>query len=95
YLKHFPIDFVKIDGEFVANMVHNVKDHAVVRCISTLAHELNAATIAEYVESEDVLAAVRDIGINYAQGYHIRRPTPYILSPAHDVTLHKAEWNRG
>ncbi len=89
YLKHFPIDFVKIDGEFVANMVNNVKDHAVVRCISTLAHELNAATIAEYVESEEVLKAVRDIGITYAQGFHIRRPTPYILSPAHDVRWEK------
>lgn len=89
YLKHFPIDFVKIDGEFVANMVNNVKDHAVVRCISSLAHELNAMTIAEYVESEDVLNAVRDIGITYAQGYHIRRPTPYILSPAKDISLRK------
>lgn len=94
YLKHFPIDFVKIDGEFVANMVNNLKDHAVVRCIASLAHELNAKTIAEYVESEEVLTAVRDIGIHYAQGYHIRRPTPYILSPAHDVTLEKTRGNR-
>ncbi|OMH30381.1 bifunctional diguanylate cyclase/phosphodiesterase [Motiliproteus sp. MSK22-1] len=82
YLKHFPIDFVKIEGEFVANMINNPKDHAVVRCIANLAHELKARTIAEYVESEAVLEAVRAIGINYAQGYHIRRPTPYILEPA-------------
>ncbi|MCX4188111.1 putative bifunctional diguanylate cyclase/phosphodiesterase [Methylophaga sp. OBS4] len=85
YLKHFPIDFVKIDGEFVANMVNNPKDHAVVRCISNLAHELQALTIAEYVESQEVLDAVRAIGITYAQGYHIRRPTPYILNPVHDA----------
>ncbi|WP_438970378.1 EAL domain-containing protein [Methylophaga sp.] len=78
-----------IDGEFVANMVDNQKDHAVVRCISMLAHELNAATIAEYVESEAVLDAIREIGITYAQGYHIRRPTPYILSSEYDVTQQK------
>ncbi len=81
YLKHFPIDYVKIDGEFVANMVNNPKDHAVVRCISNLAHELQAQTIAEYVESEEVLDAVRAIGISYAQGYFIRHPTPWILEP--------------
>jgi diguanylate cyclase (GGDEF)-like protein len=81
YLKHFPIDFVKIDGEFVANMIHNPKDHAVVRCISNLAHELNAQTIAEYVESKEVLDAVKSVGITFAQGYHIRQPTPYIMSP--------------
>jgi len=85
YLKHFPIDFVKIDGEFVANMVNNPKDHAVVRCISNLAHELNALTIAEYVESQDVLDAVKSVGITYAQGYHVRHPTPYILDPVHSI----------
>lgn len=91
YLKHFPIDFVKIDGEFVANMVNNPKDHAVVRCISNLAHELQAHTIAEYVETEEVLEAVKTVGITYAQGYHIRHPTPYILSPAHAVSDSMAE----
>ncbi len=85
YLKHFPIDFVKIDGEFVANMVNNPKDHAVVRCISNLAHELNALTIAEYVESQEVLDAVKSVGITYAQGYHVRHPTPYILDPVHSI----------
>ena len=82
YLKHFPIDYVKIDGEFIANMINNPKDHAVVRCISNLAHELHAQTIAEYVESQEVLEAVKAIGIGYAQGYHIRIPTPYVLEPA-------------
>ena len=85
YLKHFPIDFVKIDGEFVANMINNPKDHAVVRCIANLAYELNAQTIAEYVESQEVLDAVKSVGITYAQGYHIRHPTPYILDPVHSI----------
>jgi len=80
YLKHFPIDFVKIEGEFVANMVNDPKDKALVHSISALAHELGARTIAEYVESEEVLEAVRLNKITYAQGFHIRRPQPYILA---------------
>ncbi|WP_207062777.1 bifunctional diguanylate cyclase/phosphodiesterase [Motiliproteus sp. SC1-56] len=81
YLKHFPIDFVKIEGEFIANMVNDSKDNAVVRCITDLAHELKARTIAEYVESAEVLEAVKAINITYAQGFHIRRPAPYIYPP--------------
>jgi diguanylate cyclase (GGDEF)-like protein len=79
YLKHFPIDFVKIEGEFVANMVSNDVDQAVVRCIAGLAHELKAKTIAEFVESEEVLDAVSKMNVTYAQGYHVRRPAPYIF----------------
>jgi len=82
YLKHFPIDFVKIDGEFIANILSNPKDQAVVRCISNLAQELQAKAIAEYVENQEVLDAVKAIGIPYAQGFYIRKPTPYILNPA-------------
>lgn len=81
YLKHFPIDFVKIEGEFIANMVNDAKDNAVVRCIAGLAHELKARTIAEYVENQEVLDAVKSINITYAQGFYIRKPTPYIFEP--------------
>ena len=81
YLKHFPIDFVKIEGEFVANMINDKRDHSVVKCIATLAKELEAETIAEFVETEEVLQAIKALGITYAQGYHIRRPQPYILAP--------------
>ncbi|MEH6824370.1 MAG: GGDEF domain-containing phosphodiesterase [Motiliproteus sp.] len=78
YLKHFPVDFVKIEGEFIANMVNDAKDHAVVRSITSLAHELNAKTIAEFVESAEVLEAVKAMNITYAQGFHIRKPSPTI-----------------
>jgi EAL domain-containing protein (putative c-di-GMP-specific phosphodiesterase class I) len=84
YLKHFPIDFVKIEGEFVTNMVTSSADEAVVRCITNLAHELHAQTIAEYVESEAVLDSVKKLGITFAQGYHIRRPAPYIYLENND-----------
>lgn len=78
YLKHFDIDFVKIEGEFIANIMQDKKDFAVVKSIANLAKELNAETIAEFVESEQVLEAIKSMGITYAQGYHIRRPMPYI-----------------
>jgi len=79
YLKHFPIDFVKIEGEFIANMASDAEDYAVVNCISGLAHELKLQTIGEHVESQEVLDAVTDMKITYAQGFHIRRPEPYIF----------------
>lgn len=78
YLKHFPIDFVKIEGEFVVNMTNNEKDRSVVRCIANLAKDLGAKTVAEFVENEEVMDAVASTGIDFAQGYHIRRPGPSI-----------------
>ena len=79
YLKHFEIDYVKIEGEFIANIMKDKKDFAVVKSIANLAQELNAQTIAEFVESEEILDAIKSIGITYGQGYHIRKPMPYIL----------------
>jgi len=75
YLKRFPIDYVKIEGDFVLNMVNDPRDAAFVNSISSLAHQLGMATIAEFVENEQVLEAVRAAGIDYAQGYHIGRPS--------------------
>jgi len=80
YLKHFPIDFVKIEGEFIANMTNDATDYAVVRCISGLAHELNVRTIGEYVESQEILDAVTGMNITYVQGFHVRPPEPYIYA---------------
>jgi len=75
YLKHLPIDFVKIEGEFIANMANDNRDMAFVSSIAQLSQELNLETIAEFVESAEVLQMVRSCGIDYAQGYHIGRPT--------------------
>ncbi|WP_458735545.1 putative bifunctional diguanylate cyclase/phosphodiesterase [Zobellella taiwanensis] len=80
YLKHLPIDFVKIEGEFIANMANDSRDMAFVSSITQLAHQLEVKTVAEYVETAEVLALVRAIGIDYAQGYHVGRPTPELAS---------------
>lgn len=81
YLKHFPIDFVKIEGDFIANMTHSSRDQAFVRSISQLSQQLDIETIAEFVESETVLQQVTKMGITYAQGYHIGRPSRTIPLP--------------
>ncbi len=74
YIKKFPIDFIKIDGEFIINMEHDHKDFAFVKSIVSLAKELEVKTVAEFVETESQLELLRKIGIDYVQGYHIGKP---------------------
>jgi len=76
YIKRFPIDFVKIEGEFIKSIIEDKKDLAFVKTMSTLAKEFGIRSIVEFVENENVLTVVRQIGINYAQGYHVGRPSP-------------------
>ncbi|WP_370271285.1 putative bifunctional diguanylate cyclase/phosphodiesterase [Guyparkeria sp. SCN-R1] len=76
YLKHFPIDFLKIEGDFVLNLLEDSRDRAFVRLIAELSRELKIHTVAEFVESEEVLEQVRALGIDYAQGFLIGRPAP-------------------
>lgn len=73
-LKNLPIDFVKIDGSFVRNIVTDENDYAMVRSINDLAHYMGIQTIAEHVEDEAILARLAGIGVDYAQGYGIERP---------------------
>jgi len=74
YLKYFDTDFVKIDGEFVKNIVVNEKDRIFVKHIHQIAKEFGKETIAEYVEDEETLAILKEIGVDYAQGFHLGRP---------------------
>jgi diguanylate cyclase (GGDEF)-like protein len=78
YLKHFPIDFIKIEGEFVLNVCRNEIDSAFVRSIATLAKELGIRSIAEYVEDEDILRQIKAAGVDYAQGWHVGKPKPVL-----------------
>ena len=81
YLKLFPIDYVKIEGEFIRNLLVDADFLAYTKSIVTLAHELKVKTIAEYVEDEEILNQCRALGIDYGQGYHIGRPGPDFLQP--------------
>ena len=74
YVKRFPIDFLKIEGDFILGMKHSEKDRALVRSIVTLSKDLGIRTVAEYVEDRAVLDQVIVQGIDLAQGFHIHRP---------------------
>jgi diguanylate cyclase (GGDEF)-like protein len=74
YLRNLPVDFVKIDGVFVRDIATNPGDYAVVRSINEIGHYMGKKTIAEFVEDPDILQNLRDIGVDFAQGYEIERP---------------------
>ena len=78
YIKRFPVDYIKIEGEFIRNMLQDKVYFAFVKSIVTLARELNIKTIAEFVEDAETLAAVCRLGIDYAQGYHIGHPASHL-----------------
>jgi len=78
YLKTLPIDFVKIDGSIVRDIVDSPKDLALVKSINEIGHFLGKKTVAEFVENDDILARLRQMGVDYAQGYGIE--APYILT---------------
>ncbi|QOG13197.1 putative bifunctional diguanylate cyclase/phosphodiesterase [Arcobacter sp. FWKO B] len=75
YIKRFPIDYLKIDGDFIVNINKDKKDKAFVQSIVTLAKELNIKTIAEFVEDEDIVTTLKELGVDYLQGYHIGKPS--------------------
>lgn len=76
YLRNLPIDCVKIDGAFVQQLATSEEDRHLVRAIVELARALGIDTVAEYVEDEETLRIVREIGVTFAQGYHLGRPMP-------------------
>ena len=90
YLKRLPLDFLKIDGLFVRDMLNDPVDLAMVRTINDVAKVLKLQTIAEWVEDEATLDALRAIGIGYAQGFHIARPemVANILLPQRKTAAH-------
>lgn len=76
FLKQFPANYIKVDGSFIAHLDKNPVDQILVRAITEVARALGKKTVAEFVENETVLNLIRDIGIDFAQGYHISRPLP-------------------
>jgi len=76
YLKNLPVDFLKIDGHFVRGIAHDSIDRAMVEAVNRIGHEIGLRTIAEFVESQAILDCLRELGVDYAQGYAIARPQP-------------------
>jgi len=76
YLKNLPVDYLKIDGAFVKDMVDDPIDASMVAAINQVGHIMNIHTIAEFVENQKIMDALVEMGVDYAQGYHIDKPTP-------------------
>ncbi|NOQ36489.1 MAG: EAL domain-containing protein [Methylococcaceae bacterium] len=76
YLKNLPVDFLKIDGLFVKDILDDKIDLAMVRSINEVGHVMGKKTIAEFVENDEILACLKELGVDYAQGYGIRKPVP-------------------
>ncbi len=76
YLKKLPVDIVKIDTEFVADLTGNAASRNVVQAIVNLARRFQVLTVAEGVEDQETLELLREFGVDQAQGYHIGRPAP-------------------
>jgi len=77
HLKHLPVDFLKIDGGFVRDMVNDPVDAAVVETINRIGHVMGIRTIAESVENHDTLQSLRQLGVNFAQGSAIAEPRSF------------------
>lgn len=76
YLKKLKVDYLKIDGMFVKDMLSNPIDQAMVRCINDIGHVSGLRTIAEFVENKEIEDELRNMGVDYVQGYGISKPMP-------------------
>jgi diguanylate cyclase (GGDEF)-like protein/PAS domain S-box-containing protein len=75
YLKHFPVDFLKIDGSFVREILHDPIDREMVRSINEIGHLTGKLTIAEFAENAEIIQMLTSLGVDYAQGYGIAQPS--------------------
>jgi EAL domain-containing protein (putative c-di-GMP-specific phosphodiesterase class I) len=74
YLKNLKVDYLKIDGAFVRDIASNAVDYSMVEAVHRIGQQMGLKTVAEYVESEQTLALLRQIGVDYVQGNGVHRP---------------------
>lgn len=89
HLKHLPVDFIKIDGQFVRDMGSDRSDYAIVNSINDIAHAFGRLTIAESVENAETMRLLKKCGVDYAQGFYIGRPGQDVA--ARDIDTHRLE----
>jgi len=85
YLKTFPVDYVKIDAQFIRNLINNPTDQILVKSMAGLAENLGKKTIAEYVDTPEAIEKLREMGVNFGQGYIFGKPEIHLLSKKHIV----------
>jgi len=76
YLKTLPVDYLKIDGTFVRNIVNDPIDRAMADTINRVGHIMGLQTVGEYAESAEVVSELRALGVDFAQGYSVHKPQP-------------------
>lgn len=74
YLKNLPVDIIKIDGSFVQDLLSDPMSYAIVRAVTDIGHQRGMKVTAEWVDSEEVIRALAELGVDHAQGYAIHRP---------------------
>ncbi|GMW06825.1 MAG: hypothetical protein AMXMBFR8_16210 [Nevskiales bacterium] len=82
YLKHFPVDYLKIDGSFVKEILHDPIDREMVRSINEIGHLTGKRTIAEYAANAEIITMLKGMGVDYAQGYGIAEPKRILMAAA-------------
>ena len=87
YLKNLSVDFLKIDGTFIKDMVNNPIDLAMVKSINEIGHTMGIQTVAEFVEDQDTLHKLEQLGVDFAQGYGIAKPAPFDKLAAYCIDL--------
>ncbi len=80
YLKHFPVDFLKIDGSFVREILRDPIDREMVRSINEIGHLTGKQTIAEFAENAEIIQMLTSLGVDYAQGYGVAQPQRVLKS---------------
>ncbi len=76
YLKEMPVDYVKIDGIFIRDLLQDPASYEMVKAVTGISHFMNKQVVAEFVEDQQTADELRNIGVDYIQGYHIGRPVP-------------------
>ena len=77
HIKQLPIDLVKIDGSFIRHLASETEDRALVKAVVEVSKVFGLTTVAEFVENQEILDILRELGVDYAQGYHISKPEPF------------------
>ncbi len=85
YLKEIPLDYLKIDGGFVRNILNDELDEAIVRASHHIAKAAKLKTIAEFVEDKDILRRVKEIGVDFVQGWELGKPEPLIVESVEET----------